>query len=204
MGRPRASVRKAYDADALAVVAMNVFAERGYDGASLDDVAAAAGIAKSSIYHHVAGKEDLLARGLGRGFRGLFDVLEADEARHGRAIDCFRFVLENAINGLFVDVAGVKVLQTLRGMTPTEQWARGRRREFTRRVTALVRRAVAEGDMRDDVDPETITLLVYGMLASVTEWYVDGDDQRAEQVADAIIALTFQGAQSVGVGIPPG
>lgn len=198
VGRPRASVRKPYDADALADVAMRVFAERGYDGASLDDVAAAAGIAKSSIYHHVAGKEDLLARGLGRGFRALFEVLEADEATSGPAIDCFRFVLENAIDGLFVDLAGVKVLQSLRGMTPTEQWARGRRREFNRRITALVRRAVAEGDVRDDIDPEAITVLVYGMLTSVTEWYVEGDERRAEQTADAILALTFGGIERAG------
>lgn len=203
MGRPRASDRKAYDADALADVAMRVFAERGYDGASLDDVAAAAGIAKSSIYHHVAGKEGLLARGLGRGFRGLFEVLEAEEATQGRAIDCFRYVLVSSIEGLFIDLTGVKVLQSLRGMSPTEQWARGRRREFNRRMTALVRRAVKEGDVREDVDAETITLLILGMLASVTEWYVEGDERKAEKIADAILALTFGGIRRQGEATKP-
>lgn len=195
MGRPRASVRKAYDADALVDVAMRVFAERGYDGASLDDVAAAAGIAKSSIYHHVSGKEDLLARGLSRWLRSLFEVLEAVEATRGRAIDRFRYVLTNVIDGLLADIAGVQVLQSLRGMTPTEQWARGRRREFNRRMTKFVESVVKEGDVRDDVDPEVVTLLIFGMLASVTEWYVQGDDERAERVADAIITLIFFGIQ---------
>ena len=193
MGRPRASVRKPYDADTLVDVAMRVFAERGYDGASLDDVAAAAGIAKSSIYHHVAGKEDLLARGLGRGFRRLFELLEEEEATTGRAIDCFRFILTNVLDGLYFDVPGVKVLLALRGMTPTEQWARGRRREFTRRVTKLLERAAQEGDLRDDVSPEMITLLLFGMVTSITEWFVEGDDESAEQTADGILALTFGG-----------
>jgi AcrR family transcriptional regulator len=195
VGRPRASVRKAYDADALADIAMRVFADRGYDGSTLDDIAAAAGIAKSSIYHHVAGKEDLLARGLGRGFRGLFEILEAEEATQGRAIDCFRFVLKNAIDGLFADTAGVRVLQTLRGMTPTEQWARARRREFNRRIAALAGRAISEGDMRADLDPELVTQLVYGMLTSIIEWYVEGDETRADAIADALLAIAFGGIE---------
>ncbi|HET8588606.1 MAG TPA: helix-turn-helix domain-containing protein, partial [Nakamurella sp.] len=45
--------RPGYDADALLEVAVRVFTERGYDGATMDDLAAALGITKSSIYHHV-------------------------------------------------------------------------------------------------------------------------------------------------------
>ena len=62
----RVEVRKPYDIDSLTDVALRVFAERGYDGATMDDVARAAGITKAGIYHHVTGKEALLARGLDR------------------------------------------------------------------------------------------------------------------------------------------
>ncbi|WP_245484907.1 helix-turn-helix domain-containing protein, partial [Ciceribacter ferrooxidans] len=47
-------------------MAVRVFLERGYDGASLDDVARAAGITKASVYYHVSSKEELLERGVGR------------------------------------------------------------------------------------------------------------------------------------------
>lgn len=193
MGRPPRAVREAYDADALTDIAMQVFAERGYDGASLEDVATAAGIKKSSIYHHVSGKENLLARGLGRGLAGLFSLLEEEEATTGPALDCLRFIVAGAAEGLLADVAGVKVLLSLRGMTPTEQWARGRRIEFNRRLTELMRRAVREGDVRDDIDPDLLTLLVFGMLASVTEWYDPAIHVDADSIADAVLAVADTG-----------
>ena len=55
-----------YDVESLLAVAVQVFRERGYDGTSMDELARAAGITKSSFYHHVKGKEELLRRSLDR------------------------------------------------------------------------------------------------------------------------------------------
>jgi len=44
----------------VVLAAMKVFSERSYHGASMQDVADAAGMQKASLYHHVKQKEDLL------------------------------------------------------------------------------------------------------------------------------------------------
>ncbi|MGB6091572.1 MAG: helix-turn-helix domain-containing protein, partial [Candidatus Binataceae bacterium] len=85
MGRPSAKERRPYNSEAIADVAVRVFLERGYDGASLDDVARAAGITKASIYYHVRSKEDLLARGVGRAFDALDAAMREPGAKQGRA-----------------------------------------------------------------------------------------------------------------------
>src|SRR6476620_11683152 len=46
--------------DALLDAAATVFAERGFQGASLDEIAATAGYTRGAIYKHFADKEELL------------------------------------------------------------------------------------------------------------------------------------------------
>ena len=47
--------------DRLAAEAARLFAQRGYHGTSVGDLAAALGIQKSSLYAHISSKADLLA-----------------------------------------------------------------------------------------------------------------------------------------------
>ncbi len=44
----------------LTRIAARLFAERGYQGTSLADLAEALGVQKASLYHHIDSKEDLL------------------------------------------------------------------------------------------------------------------------------------------------
>ena len=67
--------RPGYDRQALLAVAVAVFNERGYDGTSMQDLSRRLGIAKSSIYYHVDGKEDLLRMALEHALDGLFSVV---------------------------------------------------------------------------------------------------------------------------------
>lgn len=79
--------RDTYTPDSLLAVAVEVFIERGYDGTSMEHLSKAAGISKSSIYHHVRSKEELLHRAISRALDGLFGVLEEPGALQGRAIE---------------------------------------------------------------------------------------------------------------------
>jgi len=57
-GRPRE-----VDVAAVARIAVDLFTERGYDRITLDDVAAAAGISRRSLFNHFPAKVDLLWSG---------------------------------------------------------------------------------------------------------------------------------------------
>ena len=81
-GRERRT-RQAYDSTSLVEVAARVFNERGYDATSMEDLSAAAGITKSSFYHHVRGKEALLRAALERALDGLFGILDEPAASTG-------------------------------------------------------------------------------------------------------------------------
>lgn len=63
VGRPRKGENREgapSSRDQIAAAAADVFAERGFEGASLDVIAERAGFSMGAIYHHFAGKPDLL------------------------------------------------------------------------------------------------------------------------------------------------
>ncbi len=186
--------RKRYDADSLLDVAVRVFTERGFDGTSMEQLAQAAGITKSSIYHHVGSKDELLGRSLDRALGGLFSVLAA--APDGRAIDRLEFVIRGSVRVLVAEQPHVTLLLRVRGNTAVEKAALARRREFDRAVTRLVEQAEADGDLRSDADSALSSRLVFGMVNSITEWHRPGRSLTADRLADAVVQVALDGLRT--------
>jgi AcrR family transcriptional regulator len=187
--------RATYTADTLLEVAVAVFNERGYDGTSMEDLARAAGITKSSIYHHVKSKEELLERGVNRALDALTASLDAMESAEAAvsALDRVEQAVFRAVEILVEELPYVTLLLRVRGNTEAERAAQARRREIDRRFAGFVERAVADGSLRADVDPHLASRLVFGMVNSVAEWYRPGHGQSADGVASAVMHLVFDG-----------
>lgn len=163
--------RQRYDQDSLLAVAAQVFTERGYDGTSMEDLARVTGITKSSIYHHVQSKEEILRFGLDRALDALFAVFDEPESRSGPAVERLRHVVRRTVEVLVAELPYVTLLLRVRGNTATEQAAMDRRRAFDRQVRGLFAEAIADGDLRADLDPALTERLVFGMINSMVEWY---------------------------------
>ncbi|MER7662033.1 MULTISPECIES: TetR/AcrR family transcriptional regulator [unclassified Streptomyces] len=190
--------RDTYTPETLLTVAVRIFNERGYDGTSMEHLSQAAGISKSSIYHHVAGKEELLRRAVSRAIDALFAILDEPGGLRGRAIERVEYVTRRTVEVLVAELPYVTLLLRVRGNTKTERWAMERRREFDQRVADLLKAAAADGDLRADVDIRLATRLLFGMVNSLVEWYrphasggYDGD-----QVAETVVRLAFDGLRT--------
>jgi hypothetical protein len=94
---------------------------------------------------------------------------------------------------LDAELPSVTLLLRVRGNSPTELDALERRREFDRRVTDLVAKAIGEGDLRDDLDPALVTRLIFGTVNSLIEWYRPEHGATAREVGDALVELTVHG-----------
>ncbi|MCX4532083.1 TetR/AcrR family transcriptional regulator [Streptomyces sp. NBC_00841] len=152
MGHPaRHGERPAYDRDSLLEVAVAVFNERGYDGTGMEELARRLGLSKSSIYHHVAGKEELLSLAVTRALDALFAVLDEGPAPYTSATALLRHVVRRSVEVLASELPYVTLLLRVHGNSDTERRALARRREFDHRVADLVVRAAAEGGVRDDM-----------------------------------------------------
>ena len=186
--------RDTYTPETLLSVAVQVFNERGYDGTSMEHLSKAAGISKSSIYHHVAGKEELLRRAVSRALDGLFGILDEEHARVGPASDRLEWVVRRMVEVLFVVLRRPPRSPPASASAASEGCTRQRRRDFDHRVAELLKAAAADGDVRGDVEVRLATRLVFGMINSIVEWYrPDGRGMNEREVADAVAQLIFGG-----------
>ena len=189
-GRPGNSL------DTLLDAAVALFNERGYEATSVDEVAGRLGVTKSAVYHHVPSKGELLRLALDRALDALFAVTSETGATTGPAIQRLEYVVRGSVRVLAAELPFVTLLLRLRGNTEVERTALQRRREFDRVVAGLVRAAEHEGDVRSDVDPAVISRLLFGTVNSLTEWYRPGGDLSGEDLADAVVTITFSGLRT--------
>jgi AcrR family transcriptional regulator len=188
--------RPGHSLDTLLDAAVALFNERGYEATSMDELAARLGVTKSAIYHHVPSKVELLRLALDRALDALFALTEETGATTGPAIDRLEYVVRGSVHVLAAELPFVTLLLRLRGNSEVERTALQRRREFDRAVTGLVRAAEHEGDVRADVDPAVISRLLFGTVNSLTEWYRPDRGLTADDLADAVVAVTFAGLRT--------
>jgi AcrR family transcriptional regulator len=192
MSAPRRRGRPGHDQDAVLNAAVRLFNEHGYDATSMFDIAESLGITKSSVYHHINGKEHLLQMAVDRALDGLFEAAEDVKSLGGPAIERLEQLIRRSVLVLDERFEFVTLLLRVRGNTAVEQHAVARRRVFDGIVTDLVKQAQAEGSVRPDVEPATAARLLFGMVNSLTEWYRPRRGS-AQAMADAVATIAFEG-----------
>jgi AcrR family transcriptional regulator len=185
--------RPGYDLDSLLAVAVGVFNQRGYDGTSMEHLSAKLGISKSSIYHHVPGKAELLRLAVDRALDALFAATEEPDTTTGAAIDRVENLVRRSIHILVAELPYVTLLLRIRGNTTVERRALARRREFDHIVGELVQAACDEGSIRPDADPDLTSRLIFGTVNSLIEWYRPNRGLGATDLADAVVKMIFDG-----------
>jgi AcrR family transcriptional regulator len=185
--------RRGYDLPSLLAVAVEAFNERGYDRTSMRDLASRLGIAKSAIYHHVTGKEELLSLALDRALSGLSAVLARTRALDEPAIARLEYLIRGSVEVLEAELPYVTLLLRVRGNTEVERAALDRRRAFDRFAAELVLAAARDGDIRPDADALVTARLLFGLVNSIVEWDRPSGRAGSRSLADAVCALAFDG-----------
>ena len=174
--------------------AIDLFNRQGYDATSMGDLARELGFSKSAIYHHVPSKSHLLEQALDEALDGLTAVIAQAEANESASADeRLRQVVRQSVEVLVAHQPAVTLLLRVRGNSDVELAAQRRRRELDARLADLVRAAVAEGSLRDDVDPDVVSRLLFGMVNSLAEWYRPDGSVDAAVLSDAVTTIAFDG-----------
>jgi AcrR family transcriptional regulator len=187
--------RPGHDQAAVLSAAVGLFNRKGYDATSIGDLAAELGVTKSAIYHHFASKEDLLRLAMDDALDELTMVVSAavSDTDGTSAYERLRGVVRRSVEVLAAHQPAVTLLLRVRGNTPAEVEALKRRRWLDDQLAGLVRAAIAEGALRDDLSPDLVSRLLFGMVNSLVEWYRPEGTNDPVTVADAVTSIAFDG-----------
>jgi AcrR family transcriptional regulator len=175
--------------------AARIFARKGYEGASMRDIAEACGISKSLLYHHFTSKEEIYSR-----------------VAVGATKELYQFVVEHVPP----DATPTEKIRAFMVATAEyfrrHRWAwiasttafwndpdRHRQKErMTRRdryekyLRELIQEAIDAGEIRD-VDVAMTGRMILSTLNWMHRWYNPSMPMKPEQIADIYYDLVFNG-----------
>lgn len=72
---------------------MKLFAEKGYDATSIEDITATVGVAKGTLYYHFSSKEEIFEFLIGEGVKLLKNSIEIKTEKLDKAIDKIKAIV---------------------------------------------------------------------------------------------------------------
>ncbi|HZZ51631.1 MAG TPA: TetR/AcrR family transcriptional regulator [Pseudonocardia sp.] len=189
--------------------ATRLFAERGFAGTSLQDIADALGITRPALYYYVKSKDDLLARLVTEVTNGPLDELTELAARPGlQPVDTLRGVVEVLVRRRATQPERFRLLvrseaELPEGLTSAYDDSR---RAVLKTIAGVIEKGIRAGQFRP-VDARVAALGVLGMCNWVAWWFRPGGKDSADavtlQFADMAVAALARPDREIPDGDGP-
>ncbi|MDX6475616.1 MAG: TetR/AcrR family transcriptional regulator, cholesterol catabolism regulator [Gaiellaceae bacterium] len=176
----------------LTRIAARLFAEQGYQGTSLADLAQELGVQKPSLYHHIASKEDLLWEVAWEGanaFHAALDAVPPDAPAAERIRLALRGHLAVVAGQLDIATVFVREWRYLEGERHDRFVAE--RRRYEERIRELFQEGVEASQLRTDLDVPTAALLFLSAANWAYTWLRPGTD--TNRLADRLYSALLDG-----------
>jgi AcrR family transcriptional regulator len=172
--------------------AAKLFAQKGYHGTSIGDIAEALGVQKGSLYSHIKSKDDLLWETLSEGataFHAALDAIPDDVAPAEKIRLALRGHLRVVAEQL--DVATVFVQEWRYLEDARRDRFVAERRRYEERIRELLREGRDLGELRSDLDVGSAARLLLSAVNWAYTWLRPGRD--TDDLADRFFALLIDG-----------
>jgi AcrR family transcriptional regulator len=182
----------------IMAAATRLFAERGFAGTNLQDIAEATGLTRPALYHYFKSKESLLSRLVTELTESPAEELErirtrADASVRERLHDmAFAVALQQATNPERFRLLVRSEAELPEGLS--EIYATGRR-QVLKAFATVIDEGVQSGELRP-VDARTSALGVIGLCNWVAWWHHPGGDDA--EVAEALAQMAVASVSAEG------
>jgi TetR/AcrR family transcriptional regulator, cholesterol catabolism regulator len=177
-------------------LAARVFYQKGYDGASMQDIAQAVGLTKAGLYHHVGSKDRLLFEIMNYGMNVLDEVV----VQRVQSVVDPRQKLREAIIGhidLIVrarDLELTVILHENRSLKGSlRKKINARKRQYIHFLEEMIEQVQARTAAPPLVSPRLAAFALLGMINWLYQWYQPEGPVKQHELAQAYVDFFFRG-----------
>jgi AcrR family transcriptional regulator len=183
---------------AILDAAAKVFGAKGYANTTLGDIAAEAGTKAGSLYYYFAGRDELVEKVLEASLQitankviHALSELPSDVTALQRLMTCIRV---HVLSALMLDIYSVAYHAVINEVP--QQVKRHfivAPRNYGKLWQDLIEKAQKAGDLREDLDPRLMRLLLFGSINWMFKWYKPGGTNSPEEILDHILTMFLTG-----------
>ncbi|MCL5960935.1 MAG: TetR/AcrR family transcriptional regulator [Chloroflexi bacterium] len=173
--------------------AATLIRQRGYHGTSMQDIADALGIRKSSLYHHVKTKQDMLFLILNEAIEGVTRGILEVHAQDLRPSEKLHLAIRNHLILLEERQESIGVLLRERNSLDPEysKVYIPKRKRYEKEFQRIIEEGIKEGEFRA-VDVKTTTYAILGMCNWMVQWYSPKGQKSMDEFVELFTDLAMR------------
>lgn len=182
--------------NAVLMAGARLFNDNGYEGTSLEDIAAALNITKRTIYYYVQSKEEILVGCLTLGFRFVSDIVARCKDTSVPPLERITLLLTAYCEWISTDFGACLVLTRETSLSKDKAVdLRRSKQRLDELLRDLIREGMAEGTIKP-CDARLSAAAVFGAINWIPYWNRTATPTPHDQIADEYIALFVDGLRA--------
>ncbi len=145
---------------------MKLFAEKGYDATSVEDITEAVGVAKGTLYYHFTSKEEIFDFLLEEGIKLLQNSVDIKTAKYANYLDKIKAVI-------LIQIKIVNKYENIINIILSQLWGKEKRNtkcqtlvyNYINQIEGIVKEGIKVGQIKDG-DSRAIASEIYGLICS--------------------------------------
>jgi len=145
---------------------MKLFAEKGYDATSIEDITETVGVAKGTLYYHFTSKEEIFDFLIEEGIKLLQNSVDIKTAKYSNYLDKIKAIV-------LIQIKIVNKYENLINIILTQLWGKEKRNkkcqkliyDYIDKIEDIVKLGIANGQIKNG-DSKIIASEIYGLICS--------------------------------------
>lgn len=156
---------------------MKLFAEKGYDATSIEDITATVGVAKGTLYYHFSSKEEIFNFLVEEGMKLLQNSIDIKTAKFSNYIDKIKAIV-------LIQIKIVVKYEDLITILLSQFWGNGARNqkcqkhilEYVNKIENIIAEGIKAGQIKQG-NPQVIASEIYGLICSSLVYKVRSEEE---------------------------